>query len=59
MAIEPPGPEAILSQVSTSELRRILTDRFARDIGAEAARRVIKPLTFFGLPGIALAGGLV
>ncbi|WP_131829571.1 hypothetical protein [Teichococcus deserti] len=51
--------EPMLSQIPTSEVKRILTDRFSRDVAAAAGQRIWRGLTIFGLPGLVLAGTLV
>lgn len=59
MAQDASGFEPLVSQIPTNELRRTLTDRIARDAADAAARRILRPLTFFGLPGVVLVGTMV
>lgn len=57
----PPDPSSIdplISQIPTSELKRVLIDRFAKDVVLEARQKIWRPMTIFGLPGIILGGTL-
>ncbi|TCH99596.1 hypothetical protein EJV46_02675 [Roseococcus sp. SYP-B2431] len=58
MAEDTPGNDPVISQISTAELKRILTDRFAASVVKESWNRIWRPLAFLGVTGIALAGTL-
>lgn len=53
------GPEPLFAQVSTAELKRILNDRFAREVSSAAWARLLRALTLIGLPAIVAVGGLL
>jgi hypothetical protein len=59
MADDKLSAEALMTQLPVDEVKRILTDRFAREVAAETGRRVWRPITVFGLPGIVLFGSLL
>lgn len=59
MADEKSSAEALMTQLPLDEVKRILTDRFAREVAAETGRRLWRPITAFGLPGIVLFGSLL
>lgn len=50
------GPEPLFAQVSTAELKRILNDRFAREVSSAAWARLLRALTLIGLPAIVAVG---
>ncbi|MBD0272310.1 MAG: hypothetical protein ICV73_10305 [Acetobacteraceae bacterium] len=51
--------EPLYAQVPTAELKRILSERFAREVSSAAWARMWRALAFLGLPGVAAAGGLL
>lgn len=53
------GGEPLFAQISTSELKRILSDRFARDVSSATWAKLLRAFTFFGLPGIVAISGLL
>ncbi|WP_270937491.1 hypothetical protein, partial [Falsiroseomonas oryzae] len=59
MPSDAPSAEPVVSQIPTEELKKILTDRFARQVASETGKRLWRPVTLFGLPGIVLAATLV
>lgn len=59
MADSPSNVEPLVSQLPTSELKRILSERFAQQVVVEARQKIWRPLTLFGLPGIVLGGTLL
>jgi hypothetical protein len=51
--------EALLAHLPIDEVKRVLTDRFAREVEEKTWRRLLRPITFLGLPGLAIFGTLL
>ncbi|WP_137127349.1 hypothetical protein [Roseomonas sp. HF4] len=51
--------EPLISQVTTAELRRVLSDRFRKDVTDATWQKVARSVLFFGLPGIIAIVGVV
>ena len=53
------GSEPLFAQIPTAELRKILSERFARDVTSATWAKLLRTFTFFGLPGIVAISGLL
>ncbi|MEJ1937111.1 hypothetical protein WDZ92_43515, partial [Nostoc sp. NIES-2111] len=51
--------EPLVSQVPTAELRRVLSDRFRKEVADATWQKVARSVLFFGLPGIIAIVGVV